>query len=203
MAPFEAPEEHGTDREHVVEVVRGDADYRRRYENLFGKLPAADNIAGIDRAFANLGKAIAAYERRLRPGPAKFDRYVAAVLAGHKPAPEDQFSLDEIEGLRAFIADNQGQCIRCHSGPLFTDFQFHNIGYHIVGDDAGEMGRATGIKEALADPTNCRSQFGKDAEKCTELTFAKRSGPELVGAFKTPTLRIVSRTAPYMHAGQF
>ncbi len=203
MALFEESAEHGTDRTQVVGVVRGDAEYRRRYENLFGSLPPRNDKAGIDRAFANLGKSIAAYERRLRPGPAKFDRYVAAVLADQKPAPEDQFTLDEIEGLRAFIADNQGQCIRCHSGPLFTDFQFHNIGSHIVGDDAGEMGRATGIKAALADPTNCRSQFGNDTDKCAELTFAKRSGPELVGAFKTPTLRFVSRTAPYMHAGQF
>jgi len=203
MAPFEAPEEHGTDRAHVLRVVRTDADYRLRYEDLFGGLPAENDKAGIDRAFANLGKVIAAYEMRLRPGPAKFDRYVAAVLANRQPAPADQFTLDEIEGLRAFIADNQGQCIRCHSGPMFTDFQFHNIGSHIVGDREGEQGRIAGLRKLLADPANCHGQFGNDADECAELTFAKRRGTELVGAFKTPTLRFVSRTAPYMHAGQF
>lgn len=67
--PFEEPAEHGTLRDKVLAVVHGDADYRRRYTALFGPLPDSGDTAGATRAFANIGKAIAAYERLLVPGP--------------------------------------------------------------------------------------------------------------------------------------
>jgi len=204
LGPFENAKEHGVSRAWVVWLVARNAGYRRRYEALFGPMPAMTDAAGIDKAFANLGKAIASYERAIMPAPAKFDRYVAAILAGIKPALADQFSIEEIAGLRVFISDNQGQCVRCHNGPMFTDNHFHNIGSQVPGADAGEQGRILGIKSALADATNCRGRFS-DARhaSCAELRFAKRSSPELAGAFKTPTLRYLARTAPYMHAGQF
>lgn len=204
LGPFENAKEHGVSREWVVWVVSRDADYRRRYAALFGDLPKMADAAGIDAAFANLGKSIAAYERAILPAPTKFDRYVEAVLEGRKPAPADQFNIEEIAGLRVFISDNQGQCARCHNGPMFTDNHFHNIGSQVFGADADEQGRSQGIKAALADATNCRSEFSDaPAHSCPELRFAKRTARELAGAFKTPTLRYLGRTAPYMHAGQF
>jgi cytochrome c peroxidase len=208
LGPFENAVEHGTTRATVVGFLRRDTGYRRRYRALFGAIPEAGDGRGIDRAFANMGKAIAAFERTIMPGPAKFDRYVEAILNDKKPAPADRFSLDEIAGLKVFISENQGQCIRCHNGPMFTDNQFHNIGSHIVGEKDSEQGRAVGVELALLDKTNCRSQFN-DASKpgsapaCAELRFAKRHAEELLGAFKTPTLRFLGKTAPYMHAGQF
>jgi cytochrome c peroxidase len=204
LGPLEHPLEHGTTRKDVVKVILKDPSYRQRYQTLFGGLPNLADPAEINRAFINLGKVIAAYERQILPAPTKFDRYVKALLSKKKPAPEDQFSLNEIAGLKVFISDNQGQCIRCHNGPLMTDHSFHNIGSHIVGDNAGEMGRSAGLKLAQADTTNCHSKFSDDSKAaCAELNFAKHNAPETVGAFKTPTLRYVSRTAPYMHAGQF
>jgi cytochrome c peroxidase len=208
LGPFENPVEHGTSRAKIIAVVSRDQDYRRRYQALFGALPKPGDRAGITRAFTNLGKSIAAYERNIMPAPAKFDRYVEAILSNKKPAPKDQLSIEEIAGLKVFISDNQGQCIRCHNGPMFTDNHFHNIGSHIVGEDAAEQGRATGIHLALSDKTNCRSEFNDDVKldqkaACTELQFARQNSTELVGAFKTPTLRYLAQTAPYMHAGQF
>ena len=204
LGPFENAKEHGVTRAWVVWLVSRDADYRRRYEALFGPMPAMTDAGGLNAAFANLGKAIAAYERVIMPAPAKFDRYVAAVLAGRTPVPADQFSIEEIAGLRVFISDNQGQCIRCHNGPMFTDNHFHNIGSQVFGADADEQGRAEGIKSALVDATNCGGAFSDAPPKaCAELRFAKRLGAELAGAFKTPTLRYLAKTAPYMHAGQF
>jgi cytochrome c peroxidase len=87
---------------------------------------------------------------------------------------------------------------------MFTDNHFHNIGSQEFGANEFEQGRAAGIQLALADETNCRSIFS-DAPRvgCAELNFAKRRAPELVGAFKTPSLRFLSRTAPYMHFGQY
>ncbi len=208
LGPFENPVEHGTSRAKIIDVLRREKDYRRRYQELFGALPKPGDKTGISRAFTNLGKSIAAYERTIMPAPTKFDRYVEAILSNKKPAPENQLSIEEIAGLKVFISDNQGQCIRCHNGPMFTDNQFHNIGSHIVGEDATEQGRADGIKLALSDKTNCRSEFNDDLRTdrkatCAELNFARQNAPELLGAFKTPTLRYLAKTAPYMHAGQF
>lgn len=208
LGPFENPVEHGTSRQAVVEVVRRDPDYRRRYEELFGPLPGSGDKTGkrnddITRAFSNLGKSIAAYERKLLPGPAKFDRYVEAILANRKPAPEDQLNPVEYSGLKAFIAENQGQCIHCHNGPLFSDQNFHNIASQEGGRHKIDEGRAAGIPQLLADATNCIGPYSDAPEKtCADLTFMRTKEPRLLGAFKTPTLRFLPRTGPYMHAGQ-
>lgn len=204
LGPFENPVEHGTTRAKVVAVVRKDSDYRRRYVDLFGPLPRKSDRTGISRAFVNLGKAIAAYERALVPGPSKFDRYVEAILNHRKPSPADQLNIEEMAGLKVFISDNLGQCMRCHNGPMFTDNHFHNIGSQKFGANDNELGRAAGIKLALADESNCRSVFS-DApmHACAELSFAKRRAPELLGSFKTPSLRFLPKTAPYMHVGQY
>ncbi len=204
LAPFENPVEHGTSRTKILAVVRHDPDYRRRYQQIFGPLPDEGDRAGISRAFVNLGKAIAAYERAITPGPSKFDRYVEAILSFRKPAPADQLNIEEIAGLRAFISENQGQCMRCHNGPMLTNNHFHNIGSQEFGANDNEQGRAVGIELAAADKSNCRSAYNASAGKdCAELKFAKRRSPELVGAFKTPTLRFLPKTAPYMHVGQY
>jgi cytochrome c peroxidase len=64
------------------------------------------------------------------------------------------------------------------------------------------MARYDGVRIARDDPFNCLGDYS-DAEssECTELRFA-RDANDLVGAQKTPTLRNVSKTAPYMHGGQ-
>jgi cytochrome c peroxidase len=157
LGPLENPLEHATNRRYVVGVIRRDPDYRNRYTALFGDLPKTDDLLGTTRAFANLGKAIAAYERALMPAPSKFDRYVAALLANQQPHAEDQLNLEELSGLKVFIADNQGQCVRCHNGPMFTDNDFHNIGTQLSGDIQGEQGRIRGIKLAHADETIARA----------------------------------------------
>jgi cytochrome c peroxidase len=203
LAPIENPLEHGMSRAAAIELVRGDPDYARRYRDLFGPLPDAGDAQETSRAFASLGRAIAAYERKLLPGPARFDRYVDAVLAGVTPAPDAALSPDEIRGLRAFMADDQGRCLRCHNGPLFTDFHFHNIGADVITHPHEERGRFDGVRLALADEFNCLGAFsGASPAACAELRFAKRDVDELLGAFKTPTLRSISKTAPYMHRGQ-
>jgi cytochrome c peroxidase len=64
------------------------------------------------------------------------------------------------------------------------------------------MGRVGAVREARADPFNCLGHFNDDPDAdCAELRFA-RTGDELIGAHKTPSLRNVALTPPYMHAGQ-
>jgi cytochrome c peroxidase len=202
LASLENPLEHNMPRARVVETIRDNSDLSRDYVAIFGPLPAAGDRHGINRAFANVGKAIAAYERRIMPGPAKLDRYADAILSGRKPDPADDLTLDERQGLHVFISDQLGRCLRCHNGPLFTNQHFHNIGVAEPARHDLEAGRIAGIETALADEFNCLGRYS-DArpEQCAELTFARRHSPELRGAFKVPTLRNLPKTAPYMRAG--
>ena len=202
LASIENPLEHDMPRERVVEVIRGAPDLAGPYRALFGELPAHGDRDGVNRAFANVGKAIAAYERWIMPGPAKFDRYVDAILAGRKPAAADELTLDERQGLHVFISDQLGRCVRCHNGPLFTNQHFHNIGAAELAPHAREEGRIAGIEQALADEFNCLGRYSDAGPgQCPELDFARRGSPELRGAFKVPTLRNLPKTAPYMRTG--
>ncbi len=202
LGSIENPREQNMPRDRLIEKIRANADLSREYTAIFGPLPAAGDRDGINRAFANIGKAIAAYERRIMPGPSRFDRYVDAVLAGREPAPQDQLTLDETQGLHVFISDQLGRCLRCHNGPLFTNEHFHNIGVSETVPTEGDKGRLAGVEIAVADEFNCAGKYSDAGPgDCAELKFARRHSPELLGSFKVPTLRNLSKTAPYMHIG--
>lgn len=227
LGPLESPVEHGGNRAQYAHLIA--EQYRAEYETIFGPLPdlsdperfpaAAGPVANpaaraawqqmapedqelINRVFANIGKAIAAYERQIMPGPSRFDAYVEAALAGDSPAMRELFSLDEMAGLRLFIG--KGQCINCHNGPLLTNNDFHNTGVPAAAGLPEDTGRARGLLEAQADPFNCLGEYS-DAEPadCGELRFAKADEHEQLRQFKPPSLRNVAERAPYMHAGQF
>lgn len=224
LGPLESAVEHGGSRVQYMHVVA--KHYRSAYEAVFRTLPAADDLpdkAGpvadsaantawqripparredITRVYANIGKAIAAYERRITYSPSRFDRYVDAELAGRAHTSIDSLSAEEESGLRIFIG--KGNCTNCHNRALFTDDHFHNTGVPASRSTAApDSGRAVGVRQALAGEFNCASRYS-DAkqDECDELRFAAADGPELLGAFKTPSLRNVATRAPYMHAGQ-
>lgn len=228
LGPMESPVEHGGTRTQYAKIIASDPAYRKAYEEIFGKLPdvsderrypsmaapidvpksraawSAMNAADrqtVTRIYANIGKAIAAYERLIIPGPSRFDAYVEAVIKGD-PEPNRILSDDEIKGLSLFIG--KGRCLQCHNGALFTNNDFHNTGLPPQGDAANNQGRANGVKAAKADEFNCLGPFSDASEgDCGELKFAKTTGAEIRGSFKTPTLRNIAKTAPYMHDGQF
>jgi cytochrome c peroxidase len=68
----------------------------------------------------------------------------------------------------------KARCINCHMGPMFTDEEFHNLGLTYYGRRLQDLGR-----------------------------YEHTHLPEDVGKFRTPTLRNIDRTAPYMHNGVF
>jgi cytochrome c peroxidase len=78
----------------------------------------------------------------------------------------------QLRGLAIFSDENKGNCTACHSAPNFTDNGFHNLGLASFGSDSPDPGR-----------------------------FAHKKVASLKGAFKTPTLRDIERTAPYFHDG--
>jgi cytochrome c peroxidase len=200
LSPIEDAAEHGGSRQHTVSAIATNDRFRRQYEDLFGAMPDLDEPHNINVIFSNIGKAIAAYERLLLPGPSRFDRYVEAVMAGDQEAQAVLFSDDERAGLRLFIG--RAQCTQCHNGPLFTNNEFHNTGVLSYPGEVPDKGRAAGVRKVLADPFNCRGEFSDAVGAvCSELEFA-RSGYEVLGAFRTPSLRNLDKTQPYMHKGQ-
>ena len=200
LSPIEDPAEHGGNRDHAVSAVMADTSLRNQYESVFGAIPDSPDPETINDVFANLGKALAAYERLLMPGPSRFDAYVEAVLAGDREIQDELFSADEAAGLRLFVAE--AACTQCHNGPLFTNNEFHNTGVLSYPGEVPDKGRAGGVRQVLADPFNCLGEFS-DATRpaCAELEFT-RTGPEVLGTFRTPSLRNLQNTQPFMHKGQ-
>jgi cytochrome c peroxidase len=115
--------------------------------------------------------------------------------------PKDVLSADEVAGLRLFIG--KASCTKCHNGPLLTNNDFHNTGVAQVASTSGDIGRAAGAINVLADEFNCRSRWSDAAaDECVELEFLVTDSSALEGAFKVPSLRSVADRAPYMHTGQ-
>jgi len=227
LEPLENPAEHGGNRMQYVRLIACDPEYRAGYEALFGTLPdfsdysrfpeaaapgvnpewnaawqlmSSEDQERINEVFINIGKMIAAYERLLIPAPSRFDAYVEAVLDGDEIAQQMIFNDAEIRGLRLFI--NDARCTECHNGPLFTNNEFHNTGILSYPGEVPDRGRSNGMRKVLGDPFNCLGQYSDAAERrCAELSFV-RTGIELVGAMRTPSLRNLKDTAPYMHKGQ-
>ena len=202
LSPLEDSSEHATDRTRVVRLIAQDENYRATYESLFGallELAKADEPA-VNTVFANVGKSIAAFERTIMPTTSRFDRFVAAVADGDVEAQALLFTDDEKWGLRIFIG--AGNCTQCHNGPLFTNNEFHNTGVISFSGEVPDKGRVVGIKQLLTNEFNCLGQYSDDAnQQWAELIFA-RTGVELIGALRTPSLRNLEHTAPFMHKGQ-
>ena len=221
LGPLESPVEHGGTRAQYAHVVAD--SYAREYEQIFGALPdlslvprsagpVADRDAAsawsalssaqrdaVTRVFVNIGKAIAAYERRIEFGASRFDQYVAALTSGQ--TGQGILSEGEVAGLRLFIG--KANCTQCHSGPLFTSNEFHNTGVPPRPELAIDRGRLTGATAVLSDEFNCRSQWSDTRERCPELAFIVTGEHTLDRAYKVPSLRNVAERAPYMDAGQF
>ncbi|MBS3647519.1 methylamine utilization protein [Pseudaminobacter sp. 19-2017] len=224
LGPLEDQNEHAGTRTAYAQLIA--REFKDRYENIFGPLPdlsavpasagpfgaeaeraawmamSDDQRAAVDLVFANMGKAIAAFERTLVHKPTRFDRFADALAAGRQPEKDAALSEDEILGLRLFVG--KARCSTCHTGPRFTDDHFHNTGVPQADGKPLDLGRETAVAQVLADPFNCAGRFRDgDESACGELRFMVKEGPELKRAFKTPSLRGAASRPPYMHAGQF
>jgi cytochrome c peroxidase len=133
----------------VVNRLRAIPEYQQWFSDVFGGNAAIDSV--------NLAKALAAFERSLIATNSRFDQY----MRGDKKA----LSSLELEGYQAFIKTG---CIKCHNGPMFSDFKVHVLGI-------------------------------PDNEKLNQSD----AGTHNTYAFRTPSLRNLRYTDPYMHSGKF
>lgn len=141
----------------------------------------------------NTAKAMAAYVRQLRCGPSKFDEWVGG----------DASALSRSEQRGAALFVGAGKCVGCHSGPNFTDHKFHNVGLRpstvaVAFTDTNDRGAGEALPLSLSDPLNTKGKFSDGDRGLLPASV----GPEYEGAFRTPTLRCISRQPSFMHTGQ-
>lgn len=189
VGPIANPIEMANTHEQAVKTLKGIEGYRIQFEKIFPK-------TGVH--IDNVGKAIAAFERTIVTGKSPADVFedYRAFLTNFKSEIEDlkafkeddpdsynefmkrkkafedsKMSESATRGREIFFTSERGNCTACHVGANFTDEKYHNLG---VGMD----------KEK---PDLGRYEITKDEKD--------------KGAFKTPTVRNVALTAPYMHDG--
>ena len=221
----------GSSRTAIVRIIARSPEDRRRYEALFEPLPPVAWIdtlpaqAGpfgdsptrtawarlpvntqrrVNRIYARIGQVIEAYERTLRPEPSAFDRFARALSSESPRTASDELTGQQQRGLALFISDRT-RCLRCHNGPMLTNGGFHNIGTGNFTGERLDFGRVFGLQAVLVDEFNCLGPYSAAApEDCTTLRFVDRNpDAHLEGAFKVPSLRLLSKTAPYFHDGRF
>ncbi len=227
---MEDPRELGNDRLHLAHTIHSDAELRRAYESIFGELPSlsdrsrfpahgtpkapgqsdkarawrrmsAPDRKAVDRVFADVGKALEAYERRLISRDSPFDRFAEALRTGDT-AGRKLLSPAARRGLKLFVGN--ARCELCHSGKDFTDGAFHNVGLATLAGEAADTGREKGIRELLTSPFNAAGSYSDAPHGETAQRLGFQPSPKSMrGAFKTPTLRNVALTAPYFHDGRF
>jgi cytochrome c peroxidase len=197
LSPLENPVEMGGSRASLLELVRADPALRAAYERAFGAWPTAPD----DGTLARLLKALGAYQRRLVSAPAPIDRFVAG-LKGEPEGSREALSASARRGLAIFVS--KGGCYQCHRGPSFTDEEFHALG--LVGANGrvpDDPARLAAVDFVQRNPFNSAGAYSDApaSPKAAMVQGLRRSG-ELFGQFRTPPLRGVAKTAPYMHDGR-
>lgn len=179
-----------------VEIARRvEKSYAARYAEAFAPLPdltafpetgrpgsaSWDALSPLEQSTindiaANVGRALEAYMRKIPTSQGRFDDYLAG----------DSGALTALEkrGFQVFI---DAGCSNCHSGPTFSDNRYYNIGVPEPVGVSPDPGRSAGVQRLTG------SDFAR----------ADDPGPRIDGAFRTPSLRDLSETAPYGHSGIF
>ncbi len=187
---MEHPAEMNIPRKEIAEIIEIDSTLGPLWIKTFGNMDESD----IDTIASNVAKSLAAYITKLDSSHAPFDDFVA----GNKNA----IPASAQRGLKYFIGD--GGCLRCHFGPWITDGAFHSVGVGPLDGgalkDAGRAGAIDKLKIAQFTSGGVHSDNPNGTRATISKHIAKRR--EDWGSFRTPSLRNVAKTAPYMHAGQ-
>ncbi len=186
--PLLNPREHGlTDFSAVLLVIRGDRTYRRDFRRAFAVAQDAITQDLVVRA-------IASFERTLIAGDSPFDRYL---FGGDQNALSDS----AVRGLELFRG--RAQCVSCHSigeqSALLTDGLYHRLSVGVMPAEGRLAAPTTKVIDTL--PSQVDRLIGEDPEVSALGRFVVTKRPSDIGRFKTPSLRNVAVTGPYMHDG--
>lgn len=161
----------------VLERMRQVLDYERRFIDVFGGEPTYGRIL----------KAVSAFVRTVRSVNVPFDRYLDG----------DETALSESAQRGLALFQGKAGCIGCHHGAMLADDRFHNIGLPPTMDIFYEPLRHITLRRffrtlGLGDAAALREDPG---------LYGVTKQTSDWGRFRTPTLREVARTPPYMHDG--
>ncbi len=189
-APFVNPVEHGLkDHGPILDVIRKDPAYTEAFKRVFGVKPKEISIDHVV-------KAIATFERTLVSGDSPFDRYM---YSGDKNAMSEA----AVRGLELFRT--KARCQDCHTigqtSATFSDNKFHNLGVGFTLIEGSLFDIVEKARAAKAAGTKLDESVLKKRELSELGRFVVTLELEDIGRFKTPTLRNVAVTAPYMHDG--
>ena len=184
--------------QHVAQLLRTDRDLSCRYEKAFGKQPSA---TADEALLVDVGKALAAFQETIVAAPTRFDEFRDALARGDRESAS-RYSMAAQRGLQIFVG--RGNCSSCHSGPTFTNGEFHANGVaFFAAKGRVDPGRYEGIKQLLASRYNLLGPYNDDAVRATatgtrHVALEQRN----FGEFKVPSLRNAALTGPYMHDGR-
>lgn len=179
--PMVNPIEMGmTDHAAVVAALTKDTSYRDGFKKVFGREVNIDDVAA----------AIAAFERTVVSGNSKVDRFLTG----------DGAALNDAEKRGLELWNGKARCNTCHpfteSAPFGTDNKFHNIGVAARNRDFAALARDAAAMDAKAFAALTHREGFAELGR-----FIVTKQPKDIGAFKTPGLRDIALTAPYMHDG--
>lgn len=192
LDPLLNPIEHGlSDASTLLALLRSDDQYVAQFQQSFGRgHGGADTISA-----ANVARALSAFQQGLVDGPSAFDRYRAG----------DSTAL-RAEAQRGWMLFNGvAACTRCHavegSKPLLTDHGFHSLGVGLKDIERQLPALVRQLAEWRNDGRAQDHSILRDPGMAALGRFVVTMDPKDIGKFKTPGLRNVALTAPYMHDG--
>jgi cytochrome c peroxidase len=197
IVPMLDPRELGATPRHIADLVRNDEQLACRYRKAFGSPPATNDEA----VMVDIAKALAAFQETLQSGRTPFDNFRDALARGERITPWT-YSEAAQRGLKIFIG--KGACTTCHTGPNFTNGEFHDTGLSFFAEkDRVDPGRHGGIQKVRESRFNLLGSYNDDPARATatgtrHVTLEHRN----FGEFKVPSLRNLILTVPYSHNGQ-
>ncbi|MDC9728883.1 MAG: cytochrome c peroxidase [Methyloprofundus sp.] len=175
--------EHGLKSQHeILSIVLKNAHYKQQIQKIF-------KVSEAEISSQHIAKALASFERTLVSGNSKFDQYYFA---------QDRSQLSKSAARGLLIFKRKGNCANCHeiswNNALFTDNRFYNIGVGSKILQPIETELVTALKKSENYPLNNQEKSELGRFNVTHII-------KDIGKFKTPTLRNIALTAPYMHDG--
>jgi len=200
LKPIVDPREMGASAAHVAKLVRSDAALACLHAKAFGA-PRDRAAVEPERALVHAGKALAAFMETVRSGRAPFDDFRDALARGDAEAAA-RYPAAARRGATLFL---KSDCHVCHIGPAFTNGEFHDVGVPFaLGGGRVDAGRFEGVKRVRADRFNLLGPWNDDRSGVAAVkTRHVEATHASFGQFKTPSLRNLLHTAPYMHDGRY